>query len=98
MHLKKSQMPLLILVHSTILLPQLQQRLKHLQSFRFQFPGIHQLLIVLPLRAHIAFLRDELGGFAVVGFQKVYGVLPFGKPEFVLGHTLFSSGTSASSA
>ena len=69
-----------------VLLPQLQQMLKHLYPLRLQLPGIHQLLIMLPPRAHIAFLRDELGGFAVVGFQKVDGILPFGEPEFVLSH------------
>lgn len=41
---------------------------------------------MLPPRAQVAFLRDELGGFAVVGFQKVDGFLPFGEPKFVLGH------------
>ncbi len=69
-----------------VLLPQLQQPLKQLHPLRFQLPGIHQLLVVLPPRAHVAFLRDELGGFAVVGFQKVNGFLPFGESEFVLGH------------
>jgi len=65
---------------------QLQQLLKHLQALKLQLLGIHQLLIVLPPSAHVVFLRDELGGFAVVGFQGVDGVLPFGEPEFVLGH------------
>ena len=69
-----------------ILLPQLQQLLKHLHPLQLQHPRIHQLLIVLPPRAQVAFLRDELGGFAVVGFQEVDGFLPFGEPEFVLGH------------
>ena len=69
-----------------VLLPQLQQLLKHLHPLRLQLAGIHQLFVVLPPRAHIAFLRDELGGFAVVGFQEVDGFLPFGEPEFVLGH------------
>ena len=41
---------------------------------------------MLPPRAHVAFLRDELGGFAVVGFQEVDGILPFCKPKFVLVH------------
>ena len=41
---------------------------------------------MLPPRAQVAFLRDKLGGFAVVGFQKVDGFLPFGEPKFVLGH------------
>ena len=69
-----------------VLLPQLQQLLKHLQPLRLQLPGIHQLLVVLPPRAHVSLLRDELGGFAVVGFQKVDGFLPFVEPEFGLGH------------
>ena len=69
-----------------VLLPQLQQLLEHLHPLWLQLTGIHQLLVVLTPRAHVAFLRDEFGGFAVVGFQKVYGVLPFGEPEFVLGH------------
>ena len=68
-------------------LPQLQQVLKHLQTLRLQLPGIHQLLVVLPPRAQVAFLRDELGGFAVVSFQKVNGFLLFGEPEFGLGHS-----------
>ena len=41
---------------------------------------------MLPPGAQVAFLRDELGGFAVVGFQEVEGFLPFGEPEFGLGH------------
>ena len=69
-----------------VLLPQLQQLLKHLQTLCLQLPCIHKLLVVLPPRAHVAFLRDELGGFTVVGFQEVDGFLPFGEPEFVLGH------------
>ena len=43
---------------------------------------------MLPPRAHIAFLRDELGGFAVVGFEEVDGFLPFGEPKFGLGHII----------
>ena len=77
---------LLILIHVFVLLPQLQQLLKHLHPLRLQVAGIHQLLVVLPPRAKVAFLRDELGGFAVVGFQEVNGFLSFGMPEFVLGH------------
>ena len=80
---------LLILIHVSVLLSQLQQLLKHLQTLRLQVAGIHQLLVVLPPRAHVAFLRDELGGFAVVGFQEVDGFLPFGEPEFGLGHITF---------
>ena len=76
----------MILIHMLIPLPQLQQLLEHLHPLGLQLPGIHQLLVVLPPRAHVAFLRDELGGLAVVGFQEVNGFLPFGKPEFVLGH------------
>lgn len=60
--------------------------LEQLHTPRLQLAGIHQLLVVLPPRAHVAFLRVELGGFAVVGFQEVNGFLPFGEPEFVLGH------------
>ena len=71
-----------------VLLPQLQQPLKQLHPLLLQLPGIHQLLVVLPPRAQVAFLRDELGGFAVVGFQEVDGVLPFGEPELGLGHRL----------
>lgn len=41
---------------------------------------------MLPPTAHVAFLRDELGGFAVIGFQEVDGFLPLGEPEFGLGH------------
>ena len=67
-------------------LPQLKQLLEQLQALRLQVAGIHQLLVVLPPRAHVAFLRDELGGFAVIGFQKVDGFLPFGEPEFGLSH------------
>ena len=69
-----------------ILLPYLQPPLEHLQPLRLQLPSIHQLLIVLPPRAHIAFLRDELGGFAMVGLQEVNGFLPFGEPKFGLCH------------
>jgi len=76
----------MILIHMLILLPQLQQLLEHLQPLRLQLPRIHQLLVVLPPGPHIALLRHKLGRFAVVGFQKVDGFLPFGEPEFVLGH------------
>ena len=43
---------------------------------------------MLPPRTHVAFLRDGLGGFAVVGFHEVDGFLPFGQPEFGLGLSL----------
>ena len=76
-----------------VLLPQLQQPLKQLHPLRLQLPGIHQLLVVLPPRAHVAFLRDELRGFAAVGFQKVDGFLPFGEPEFVLSHDVQKNAT-----
>ena len=79
-----------------VLLPQLQQLLKHLHPLRLQLPGIHQLLVVLPPRAQVAFLRDELGGFAVVGFQEVDGFLPFGEPEFGLGHITFIKADNSS--
>ena len=69
-----------------ILLPYLQQLLEHPHPLRLQFAGIHQLLVVLPPVAHVAFLRDELGGLAVIGFEEVDGILPSGNPEFVLGH------------
>ena len=48
---------------------------------------------MLPPRSQVAFLRDELGGFAVVGFQEVDGFLPFGEPEFVLGHDVQKNAT-----
>ena len=60
----------MILIHVLILLPQLQQLLEHLHSLRLQLPGVHQLLVVLPPRAHVAFLRHKLGGFAVVNTTK----------------------------
>lgn len=41
---------------------------------------------MLPPRAHVALLRDELGEFAVVCFHEVDGFLPFVEPEFGLGH------------
>ena len=44
---------------------------------------------MLPPRAQVAFLRDELGGFAVIGFQEVDGFLPLNEPEFGLGHITF---------
>ena len=69
-----------------VLLPQLQQLLKHLHPLRLQLPGIHQLLVVLPPRAHVAFLRDELGGFVIVGFQEINDFLPLGELELVLGY------------
>ena len=67
-------------------LPQFQQLFEHLQTLRLQLPCIHELLVVLPPGAHVALLRHKLGGFAVVGFQKVDGFLPFCEPEFGLGH------------
>ena len=76
-----------------VLLPQLQQLLEQLNPVRPQVAGIDQLLVVLPPRAQVAFLRDELGGFAVVGFQKVDGFFPFGEPEFVLGHDVQKNAT-----
>ena len=60
--------------------------LEKLQSLRLQAAGIHQLLVVLPPRAQVAFLWDELGGFTEIGFQEVDGFLPFVEPEFGLGH------------
>lgn len=36
-----------------------------------------------PSEAQAEFPRDELGGFAVDGFQKVKGYLPFGEPECI---------------
>ena len=80
---------LLILIHVLVLLPQLQQPLKQLHPLRLQLPCIHQLLVVLPPGPHIALLRHKLGRFAVVGFQEVDGFLPFGEPEFGLGHITF---------
>lgn len=41
---------------------------------------------MLPPRAQVAFLRDELGGLTVVGFQEINGFLPFYELEFGLGH------------
>lgn len=79
-------MNLLILIHVTILLPQLQQLLEQLHTLHLQLTGIHQLLAVLPPRAHVAFLRDELGGFVIVGFQEVSDLLPLGEIEFILGN------------
>ena len=79
-------MNLLILIHVTILLPQLQQLLEQLHTLRLQLTRIHQLLVVLPPRAHVAFLRDELGGFAVVGFQEVNDLLPLGELDLILGY------------
>lgn len=76
-----------------VLLPQVQQLLKHFHPLRFQLPGIHQLFVVLPPRTQFVFLWDELGGFAMVGFQEVDGFLPFGKPEFVLGHDVQKNAT-----
>ena len=76
----------LILIHVFIPLSQLQQLLEQLHPLRLQVARIHQLIVVLPPGAQVAFLRDELGGFAVVGFQEVEGFLPFGEPEFVLSH------------
>ncbi len=69
-----------------ILFPEFEQLLKHLLPLRLQLASIHQLLVVFPPRAQVELLRDELGGFAVIGFQEVDGFLPFGEPEFALGH------------
>lgn len=81
-----------------ILITQLQKLLEQLHTLRLQVACIHQLLVVLPPRAHVALLRDELGGFAVVGFQKVDGFLPFGQPEFVLSHYRLYGKSSVNSA
>ena len=69
-----------------VLLPQLQQLLKHFHPLRLQLPGIHQLLVMLPPRAQVALLRHKLGEFAMAGFQEVDGFFLFGEPEFGLGH------------
>ena len=66
--------------------PQFQQLLKHLHPLRLQFSRIHRLLIVLPPRPHITFLRHKLGRLPVIGLQEVDGFLPLGEPEFALGH------------
>ena len=50
---------------------------------------------MLPPRTQVAFLRDALGGFAVVGFQEVDGILPFGEPEFGLGHNSLNNNIKA---
>ena len=81
---KTSAKQLLILINPTIPLPQLQQLLEHLKPIWLQFPGIHQLLVVLPPRAQIAFLRNELEGFAAVSFKEVDGFLTFDEPSFIL--------------
>ena len=65
-------------------LPYLQQLLEQLNPLRLKVTRIHQLLVMLPQRAQVAFLRNELGGFVVVGFQEVDGLLPFCTPEFIL--------------
>lgn len=84
---------LLILIQVFIFLSYLQQMLEHLKPIWLQLAGIHQLFVELPPRAHVAFLRDELRGFAAVGFQKVDGFLPFGEPEFVLSHDVQKNAT-----
>ena len=78
----------MILINMLVLFTQCKQLLEEVYPLRLQLAGIHELLVVLPPGAHVAFLRDELGGFAVVGFQEVDGFLPFGEPEFVLSHVI----------
>lgn len=79
---------LLILIHVLVPLSQFQQLLEHLHPLRLQLTRIHELLIVLPPGAHVALLWHKLGGFAMIGFQEVDGLLPFGQLEFELGHKL----------
>lgn len=43
---------------------------------------------MLPPIEHIALFRYVLGGPSHIGAQKIHSFLPFGKPEFVLVHTL----------
>ena len=74
-----------------VLLAQTEELFKQLHPLRLQLTTIHQLLVVLPPRAHVAFLGDELGGFAVVGLKEVDGFLPFSEPEFILGHNSLDS-------
>ena len=57
--------------------------LEEFHSFRLPFAGVEELLVMHLSEAQAEFPRDELGGFAVVGFQKVKGYLPFGEPEFI---------------
>lgn len=77
----------MILVHMLVLLPQSEELFEEFQPLRLHLPGIHQFLVVLPPRAHIALLRNEFGGFALISLEEVNRLLPARKPEFVLGHT-----------
>lgn len=77
---------LFILIHFPVLLPHLLQLIKQLNSVCFHFTSVQQLFVVLPPRAHVAFLQDKLGRPAVIGRQEVYSFLPFVEPKFVLGH------------
>ncbi len=69
-----------------VILPELQQLPKHLQSLWLQSTRIHQLLIVLPPAAHVVIFGSEFGGLEAVGLEEVDGFLPFDEPEFVLNH------------
>jgi len=59
----------MILIHMLVLLPQLHSG--------FNSPAFISFLLCFHTGAHVAFFRDKLGGFAVVGFQEVDGFLPF---------------------
>ena len=72
--------------HMLIPFPNHQKLFEHRHPHRLQFPSVHQLLIVLPPIAHVALLRNKLGGFAVISFEEVDGILPSGEPKFVLSH------------
>lgn len=42
---------------------------------------------MLPPVADVALFGDELGRVAAVGLEEVDSFLPFGEPEFILGHS-----------
>ena len=69
-----------------LIFPNTFEMLEHPPHLLLHLSGIHQLLVVLPPGTHVTFLRNKLGGFAVVGFQEIDGFLPFGEPKFVLIH------------
>ena len=71
-----------------ILLSQLQQLLDHLLTFWLEPSNVHQLLIVLPPRAHVAFFRHELRRFAVIDGDEVQDLIIFGESAGALGHIL----------
>lgn len=70
-----------------VFLPYLQELIKEFYSVCFQFPRIHQLLLVFPPVSHAALFWDELRWPTLIGLHEIHNLTPVGSPFLILGHT-----------